>query len=98
MSESKRSVASAVYLYAACPAWLVVVTMVGWLASDKVSAYLLERGQLADQLNAIVQQVGFDPAARIDDSNSVVGLSRSSARTGTPTSAGMTSTRRSSTG
>lgn len=67
MSESKRSVASAVYIYAACPAWLVVITMISWLVSDKVSVYLVERGQLMQQLNSIVQQVGFDPADRIDD-------------------------------
>lgn len=67
MSESKRSLGFVVYLYAACPAWLVVITMVGWLVSEKASAYLVERDQLVEQLNTMIQQAGFDPAARIDD-------------------------------
>jgi len=67
VSDSKRSLSRVVYLYAACPAWLITLAMVGWLVSEKASAYMLERGQLMDQLNTMVQRVGFDPAARIDD-------------------------------
>ncbi|PXA03950.1 hybrid sensor histidine kinase/response regulator [Coraliomargarita sinensis] len=65
--ESKRSLNRLVYLYAACPAWLLALTMVGWLISEKASAYIVERGQLMEQLNSMVQRVGFDPAARIDE-------------------------------
>jgi signal transduction histidine kinase/ActR/RegA family two-component response regulator len=65
--ESKRSLSRVVYFYAALPAWLIVITVVGWLVSDKASAYMVERGKLMEQLNSIVQRVGFDPAERIDE-------------------------------
>lgn len=67
MSDSKSSLSRVVYLYAACPAWLIAIALVVWFGSEKASAYVLERGQLMEQLNQMVQQVGFDPAARIDD-------------------------------
>lgn len=67
MSETKRSLNQIVFIYGALPAWLIVTALVGWFVSEKTSVYLVERNQLMDQLNQIVQQVGFDPAARIDD-------------------------------
>jgi len=67
VSESKRSLSRIVYFYAAFPAWLIVFGMVAWLVSEKASDYILERDQLMDQLNEMVQRVGFDPVARLDD-------------------------------
>ena len=56
-----------VYFYAALPAWLIAFAVVGWLVSEKTSAYIMERGRLMEQLNSIVQRIDFDPAARIDE-------------------------------
>lgn len=67
MSEPKPSLSRVVYFYAALPAWLIVITIVGWLVSEKTSAFILEKNQLTEQLNSMVQRTGFDPAARIDE-------------------------------
>jgi signal transduction histidine kinase/CheY-like chemotaxis protein len=65
--RSKRSLARAVYFYAGLPAWLLAMTMVGWIVSENTSAYILERAQIMEQLNSIVQRADFDPAARINE-------------------------------
>lgn len=67
MSEFKRSLSGVVFFYAALPAWLIVFMTVGWFVSEKTSAYSLEKNQLTEHLNSMVQREGFDPAARIDD-------------------------------
>ncbi|MGB0743383.1 MAG: ATP-binding protein [Opitutales bacterium] len=67
MSKSKPSLVRLLYLYAGLPACLIAFAMVGWFVSEKTSTYLLEREQLTNQLNQIVQHVGVDPSARIDD-------------------------------
>lgn len=67
MRESKQSLSRLVFYYAACPAWLIAIAMVGWLVSEKTSSYILERGQLIGQLNNMVQNADFEAADRIDD-------------------------------
>jgi signal transduction histidine kinase/ActR/RegA family two-component response regulator len=67
LTHSKRSLKRSVYLFAVGPAWLIAAVVLGWLVSEKNSTYVLERAQLTNELNYMVQRVGIDPAARIDE-------------------------------
>ncbi|MEO0509762.1 MAG: ATP-binding protein [Verrucomicrobiota bacterium] len=67
MREKKRSLARVIYLYAACPAILLVVMMVVWLVTEKSTEYALEYDRLTGQLNTMVGQLDSDPAARTNE-------------------------------
>ena len=56
-----------VFLYGATPAWLIVFVMVGWYFSEITADYYLERGELMNHLNTLVQEVVVDPAVNIDE-------------------------------
>ena len=67
MNDSKRSLTRTVYFFAACPAWLIFITMVAWLVSEKVSDYMLERSLLMGRMDYMVQRADIDATTRIDD-------------------------------
>ncbi|MDQ8194238.1 ATP-binding protein [Coraliomargarita sp. SDUM461004] len=56
-----------VYLYAALPIIAVVIVLVGWMASDRFTSYVEERGQLMEELNVMVSNVKFNPIEHIDE-------------------------------
>jgi len=67
LTFSKPSLKRAVYLYAAAPAWLIAAVLLSWLVAEKTATYVLEQDKLTNELNYLVQRVGIDPAARIDE-------------------------------
>lgn len=66
MTQTKRSLARSIYLYAAGPAWVLVFALSTWLISTKTAAYFSEKEHLTDQLNLMVQERVIDPVEGID--------------------------------